>query len=112
MLKVMIAEDDLFMADMLEDIFVDAKYEACGIARTPSTRRSNSASATSLILQSWICGWPREVSVRKIRRPAASPGRPGILYATGNAGNNRLTKVDGEACLGKTGTDPKTLFAH
>jgi two-component system, response regulator PdtaR len=34
MLKVMIAEDDLFMADMLEDTLVAAQYEVCGIART------------------------------------------------------------------------------
>jgi DNA-binding response OmpR family regulator len=32
--KVMIAEDDLYMADMLEEILVDHNYEVCGIART------------------------------------------------------------------------------
>jgi response regulator of citrate/malate metabolism len=34
MLKVMIAEDDLMMADMLEDVLVGNGYEVCGIART------------------------------------------------------------------------------
>ena len=34
MLKVMIAEDDLIMADMLEDVLVESGYEVCGIART------------------------------------------------------------------------------
>ena len=34
MKKVMIAEDDLFMADMLEEVLVTAGYEVCGIART------------------------------------------------------------------------------
>jgi two-component system, response regulator PdtaR len=34
MLKVMIAEDDLMMADMLEDVLVEGGYEVCGIART------------------------------------------------------------------------------
>jgi hypothetical protein len=30
----MIAEDDLFMADMVEEVLVDGGYEVCGIART------------------------------------------------------------------------------
>ena len=34
MLKVMIAEDDLLMADMLQDVLVASGYEVCGIART------------------------------------------------------------------------------
>ena len=34
MLKVMIAEDDLMIADMLEDALVEGGYEVCGIART------------------------------------------------------------------------------
>jgi DNA-binding response OmpR family regulator len=33
-LKVLIAEDDLMIADMVEQILVDAGYEVCGIART------------------------------------------------------------------------------
>jgi DNA-binding response OmpR family regulator len=31
---VMIAEDDLLMADMLEDVLIGGGYEVCGIART------------------------------------------------------------------------------
>jgi response regulator of citrate/malate metabolism len=34
MLKVMIAEDDLMMADMLEEVLVAGGYKVCGIART------------------------------------------------------------------------------
>jgi len=34
MLRVMIAEDDLVMADMLADVLVHNGYEVCGIART------------------------------------------------------------------------------
>ena len=32
--KVLIAEDDLMIADMLEMSLVDSGYEVCGIART------------------------------------------------------------------------------
>ena len=34
MLKVLIAEDDLVIADMAEEILVEGGYEVCGIART------------------------------------------------------------------------------
>ena len=34
---VMIAEDDLFMADMLADVLVADGYEVCGIASTADT---------------------------------------------------------------------------
>jgi two-component system, response regulator PdtaR len=34
MSTVMIAEDDLLMADMLEEVLVANGYEVCGIART------------------------------------------------------------------------------
>lgn len=34
MLKVLIAEDDLMIADLAEEILVDEGYEVCGIART------------------------------------------------------------------------------
>jgi DNA-binding response OmpR family regulator len=34
MLKVMIAEDDLMIADMIEEALAGAGYETCGIART------------------------------------------------------------------------------
>ena len=31
---VMIAEDDLMMADMLAEVLVDSGYEVCGVANT------------------------------------------------------------------------------
>ena len=34
MLRVLIAEDDLMIADLAEEILIDAGYEVCGIART------------------------------------------------------------------------------
>jgi DNA-binding response OmpR family regulator len=39
MLKVMIAEDDLMMADMLSDVLTASGYEVCG-RLVLSTRRS------------------------------------------------------------------------
>ena len=34
MLKVSIAEDDLMIADLAEEILADGGYEVCGVART------------------------------------------------------------------------------
>ena len=34
MLKVLIAENDLLTADMLEEVLVDSGYDVCGIARS------------------------------------------------------------------------------
>ena len=34
MLKVLIAEDDLMIADLAEEILIDGGYDVCGIART------------------------------------------------------------------------------
>ena len=34
MLKVLIAEDDVMIADMLQELLVESGYEVCGIGRT------------------------------------------------------------------------------
>jgi len=47
-LKVLIAEDDLMIADLAEEILVDHGYQVCGIARTVS-------EAVTL-----VCGWLME----------------------------------------------------
>ena len=55
MLKVLIAEDELMIADMAEETLVKHGYEVCGIARTVAEavrlwiqRRTNSQSLFSL----------------------------------------------------------------
>jgi two-component sensor histidine kinase/DNA-binding response OmpR family regulator/putative methionine-R-sulfoxide reductase with GAF domain len=100
MLKVMIAEDDLMMADMLEDVLVDGGYEVCGIARTVEQgvelgeRHQPDLAVLDLRLAGGGLG--TEIASRLDRR-----GQLGVLYATGNVDHAGLTKADGEACLGK-----------
>jgi two-component sensor histidine kinase len=100
MLKVMIAEDDLLMADLLEDILVEAGYEVCGIARTVeegiALSRAHKPDLAILDLRLANGGLGTDIAAR-----LSSRNRPGILYATGNSGRNGLTKADGEASLGK-----------
>jgi CheY-like chemotaxis protein len=73
MLKVMIAEDDLIMADMLEDVLIGNGYEVCGIARTVD----------------------KAVELGERYRPDLA------ILDLRLAGQMGLTKANGEACLGK-----------
>jgi len=100
MLKVMIAEDDLLMADMLEEFLIDAGFQVCGIARTVeegiALGRLHKPDLALLDLRLANGGLGTEIAAQLDRQ-----GGLGILYATGNAGQIRLTKDDGEACLDK-----------
>ena len=100
MLRVMIAEDDLLMADMLEDVLTTAGYEVCGIARTVDNAielgERCKPDLAVLDLRLAQGGLGTEVAARLHQH-----GGPGILYATGNGTQISLTKTDGEACLGK-----------
>ena len=88
MLKVMIAEDDLMMADMLEDVLVEGGYEVCGIARTVEKgvelgeRHQPDLAVLDLRLAGGGLG--TEIATRLNRR-----GQLGVLYATGNIGHLR-----------------------
>ena len=103
MLKVMIAEDDLYMADMLGDFLGESGYEVCGIARTVAEAialgERHKPDLAVLDMRLAEGGRGTDIAARLKR-----PGGPGILYATGNIGNLGeigLTKADGDACLGK-----------
>jgi two-component sensor histidine kinase/ActR/RegA family two-component response regulator len=97
---VMIAEDDLFMADMLSDVLVEAGYDVCGIARTVeegvALGERHKPDLAVLDVRLAAGGLGTDIAARLTKT-----GRPGILYATGNIGTIGLTKADGEACLGK-----------
>src|SRR5471032_2316388 len=100
MLRVMIAEDDLMMADMLEDVLVESGYEVCGIARTVEEgielgeRHHPDLAVLDMRLAEGGIG--TDIAARLNRH-----GSLGVLYASGNAGRMGLTKGDGEACIGK-----------
>jgi two-component sensor histidine kinase/CheY-like chemotaxis protein len=100
MLKVMIAEDDLIIADLLEDVLVEKGYEVCGIARTVDEAvelgKRTQPDLAILDLRLANGGLGTEVAAQLEHQ-----GRLGVLYATGNLGQIELTKADGEACLGK-----------
>jgi DNA-binding response OmpR family regulator len=98
MLKVLIVEDDLMLADFAEEILVEHGYEISGIARTVAdaialARRSR-PDLVILDLRLAEGGLGTEVASQ------LSPfGRPGILYVTGNM--SQVALIHGDACLAK-----------
>jgi DNA-binding response OmpR family regulator len=99
-LKVLIAEDNLMIADMEEDLLVHHGYEVCGIAPTVEE-----AVALGLLHKPDLAlvdlrladgGLGTEVATR-----LRATGRIGVLFATGNDSSVGITDADGDACLSK-----------
>ena len=110
MLKVLIAEDDLMIADMIEAAVVAHGYAVCGIAPTV-------AEATELAFRE-----KPDLAIIDLRLADGGLGTEiadrlkdvrglGILYATGNAANVRLTTVNGHASISKPYSEAALLRA-
>jgi DNA-binding response OmpR family regulator len=100
---ILIAEDDLLVAYMLEQTVLQAGYRVCGIARTVSEGVKLGAlhrPALAIIDVRLADGGFGTEIIAELRG-----GLPalGVLYATAtaNTGSVQLTSVDGHACLGK-----------
>jgi DNA-binding response OmpR family regulator len=106
MLKVLIAEDDLMIADMAEEMLVKHGYEVCGIARTVAEavalglRHKPNLAVIDLRLADGELG-------TEVAAQLGGLGGLGVLYATGNMAQVILTAANGHACLAKPyrGTD-------
>jgi DNA-binding response OmpR family regulator len=98
--KVLIAEDDLMIADMIEEILVSNGYEVCGIARTVTEGvelgRRHRPDLAVLDLRLADGGLGTEIAAQ-----LSDLDHFGVLYATGNAAHVHLTAVNGHACLAK-----------
>jgi DNA-binding response OmpR family regulator len=99
-LRVLIVEDDLMMADFMEELLVDHGYAVSGIARTvaEAVALAQHSKPNLVILDMRLAdgGLGTEVAAQLL-----PPGRPGILYATGNMSQVALTSADGDACISK-----------
>jgi DNA-binding response OmpR family regulator len=98
MLKVLIVEDELMLADFAEEILVEHGYEISGIARTVTeaialARRSR---PDLVILDLRLADGRLGTEVASQLPPL---GRPGILYVTGNM--SQVGLINGDACLAK-----------
>ena len=100
MVKVLIAEDDLMIADMVEEVLVDSGYEVCGIARTVEEAfalgRLHKPELAVIDLRLADGGLGTDLAAR-----LGALGRLGVLYASGNIATFDLTADNGDACLTK-----------
>lgn len=98
MFKVLIAEDDLIIADSIEDILVGHGYEVCGIARTvaDAVELARNHQPDLAVFDLRLAGEDLGTDIAAQLRPF---GKLGILYATGNISQVIMTDADGAACL-------------
>jgi len=100
MVKILIAEDDLMIADMAGEFLSARGYEVCGIARTVGEAVAFSRAHRPDLALIDLRLARGDIGTEIIRQ--LPPGeRPGILYASGNVSQFALTKNDGEASISK-----------
>jgi two-component sensor histidine kinase/CheY-like chemotaxis protein len=99
-LKVMIAEDDLLLADMLEEALTNGGYEVCGIADTVEEAvelgERHKPDLAVLDIRLAKGGLGTDIPAR-LNRPASM----GVLFASGQVGQLSLTKTDGDCLITK-----------
>lgn len=101
MLKVLIAEDELMIADLLEETLIASGYEVCGIARTVDEAVAL-AELHKPDLAVFDVRLARGDRGPDIARRLSSRGSIGILYATGeDVRHSTLTRADGNASIAK-----------
>ncbi|ABC21498.1 response regulator [Rhodospirillum rubrum] len=100
MTKVLIAEDELMIADMAEEVLVENGYEVCGIARTVGEAidigRRHHPDLALIDLRLAYGGFGTDVA-----NELSALGRIGVLYASGNVAQVKERAITGEACLAK-----------
>lgn len=99
MLKVLIAEDDLMIADMVEAFLTAAGYQVSGIARTvdEGVKLARTSRPDLAILDMRLAdhGLGTEIATKLDIGP-----RVGILYASGNI-DQVMKLADHDACISK-----------
>jgi len=98
--KVLIAEDDLMIAEFVQQILVEGGYEVCGVARTVAEAvalgRRHKPDLAIIDLQLADGGLGFEIPAQ-----LGTLGKLGVLYASGSFGQIWLSADDGQACLAK-----------
>jgi CheY-like chemotaxis protein len=99
-LKVLIVEDDLMIADLAEETLLDGGYQVCGIARivadAVALALQHNPDFALLDLRLADGGFGTEIAAKLM------PLRKiGVIFVTGNVAQVKLTSADGHASLTK-----------
>ena len=100
MLKILIVEDNLILADILETFLEIGGYEVCGIASTvkEAVSLTNLHKPDIAIFDYRMGGGEYSSQIRPLLRDKTSMG---ILYASGDPLRGKLTTADGDAYIQK-----------
>lgn len=99
-IKILIAEDNVLIADMLENFLMSEDFDVCGVAGSVSEAvaladlHKPDLGIFDFRLADGECG-------AQIRPLMKDPDSMGILYVSGDPLNTRLTSADGEAYIQK-----------
>ena len=98
-MNVLVAEDDLMIADMIEETLIEHGYEVCGIASTVAEGvalgQLHKPDLAIIDMRLAGGGLGTEIASQLDRTHL------GILYATGNVSQVLQNVADGDACLAK-----------
>lgn len=110
MAKVLIAEDDIFIADLLEDAVREAGFDVCGVATTAADAialgERYRPDLALLDVQLAEGGDGIEVAERLLQKMGVA-----ILYTTGNCEQVLDRRARGIGCLAKPFTQSDAVLA-
>lgn len=100
MVKVLIAEDNFMIADLVEEFLAQNNYEICAVTATgeESMTLAKLHKPDIIILDQRLAGYDlgTDVAARLTTSPSIA-----ILYVTANSANVMEIATNGHACLGK-----------
>lgn len=108
-MRLLIAEDDVLIGDMIRDAAVDAGYDLCGLAASVGEALAlaeRSPPDLAIIDVRLADGDGMELAAVLLRQR-----RIGILFASGNCEEVLRKKPAGTACLGKPFTVEQLIAA-
>ena len=110
MLKVLIAEDNILISDLLEEYLLQQDYHVCGVAQTvnKAIELAKLHKPDLLLLDQRLSedGLGTEISAR-----LGSIAGMGVLYITGDVVHVMETAPNGHACLRKPYRLPDVLHS-
>jgi DNA-binding response OmpR family regulator len=100
MLKVMVVEDSVLLADMLEDFLVSQGYEVCGLARTvkEAVVLADLTKPDLAVLDFRLANGELATGIPPMLKDKTGIG---VLYVSGDPLSSYLTEADGDAYIQK-----------